>query len=142
MDISSALEIGSTGRSNDWILERAHFLVHNWGTYRPILWNCQHFAVFIAQITVATEESASIISRIMSSRREFVFNKRIQRHVGCMVGLGASTFVPVVGPALALGFWATARIRMATDYVKDTQIASQWKTFVGKCEELHQIWFR
>ncbi|KAL7934102.1 hypothetical protein V8C35DRAFT_303204 [Trichoderma chlorosporum] len=139
MDISAVLYLGKTARSNHWISERARYLITNWGTYRPVLWNCQHFSVFMAQITVSTNELPLVINRIMAARAKFVFGIRGSGHMGCGAGVVASSFVPVVGPALALGFWAAAGIRMVADWMKRRDIFSIWTQFREKFKELRQI---
>lgn len=59
-------------------------MCRSWGTYSPLDWNCQHFAVLLAQIAIDTDESARVMCRIL--RRRSITLAGIQSQVRMLVG--------------------------------------------------------
>ncbi|KAE9565939.1 hypothetical protein CGMCC3_g17887 [Colletotrichum fructicola] len=123
--ITAIYDVGLTHRGNDWIAQRGFEMCTAWGKYLRILWNCQHFAVFLTQITIDTDMSAKKMCRILYRRNEAVDNVRRTRHAGLGVMMGVSGLIPVVGPLLGFGSWATAGIYMITDESKDNIIRNK-----------------
>lgn len=64
---------------------------------------------------------------------------RRTRHAGLGVMTGVFGFIPVVGPLLAFGSWATAGIYVITDESKDTVIHNKVKEFTRRHVELKKM---
>lgn len=116
-------------------------MVQGWGAYKPLLWNCQHFASFLAQIIIDTNESTKTIRNLLSLQGKKVDDAVRNRHIGFMAGLGLG-LVPVVGPVLAVASWASAGIFLATDYQKNRDVASTMEKFSKKSEALQRLAWR
>jgi hypothetical protein len=56
-----------------------------------------------------------------------------------MAAMGASSFIPVIGPAVAFGSWATAGIYMVIDYWKVDAIQKTYKRLANRYEELQRL---
>jgi len=156
--ITTIEDIGVTTRGNGWIAERgkpvppdvlsirltgeqALEMCSGWGQYLPILWNCQHFAVLLTQMAVDTDMSARVTSYLFEKRSAAVQNVRGARNIGLAAIAASGSFVPVVGPLVALGSAATAGVYQYTDALKDNAITAKLWGFVDRYDELQKMFY-
>ncbi|KAK4238675.1 hypothetical protein C8A03DRAFT_33275 [Achaetomium macrosporum] len=117
--ITSIREIGCTSRSEVWFSGRNRELLKEWGVYRPLLWNCQEFAILMAQMAV---DSA-----------------RKKRDFGFAAGYAWLSAVPMVGRGLSFGCLLGLRGYRMTDAMKDWNIHKKLKDLVEKYPELQRL---
>lgn len=114
-------------------------MVSNWGTYYPVLWNCQHFSLFIAQLAIGTHEFSDLATRILNTRNEFVWDVVIKRNIACMAVSAAGKVIPVVGVTVGRIASVVAGGYMLTDVTKWKAIGSKWAEFRDRYHELQRI---
>jgi hypothetical protein len=111
-----------------------------WGEYRPILWNCHHFAALLAQLVVDTDVSASVIGKVLGAHHSEVHTIRVKRHLICM---GAFTLFGLTGFGLGVfAAWSVAGRYMLTDEEKESRIWEKVKELVKEYPELEKLFGR
>lgn len=100
-----------------------------WGTSYPFLWNCQYFAVFLAQVILRQESWGRAVPQLKALLRKLAearWGFRVVRHIACMAGmavLGATT--GGIGPLIP---WAVAGGSMASDAMAESDTSNQFRT--------------
>lgn len=116
-----------------------HELCSSWGKYLPLLWNCQHFAIFLTQIAVDTEVSARMMCHLLIKRARALDRIRKARNAGLLGFAVASSTVPVVGGVLGLtGFVAHSAYTHA-DSIKDSGIITKVSELFTTYDELMKM---
>ncbi|KFA78216.1 hypothetical protein S40288_10609 [Stachybotrys chartarum IBT 40288] len=137
--ITSIEELGSTTNTESMVFDCKRVLLEMWDQYLPILWNCQHLALMLAQIAVSSQRCTAIICALLSMRSEWVSQVRVGRHCGFIFGSGAMTLIPVVGPAASFGVWLVAGAYMVTDGMKDEKIRERWRKLARRYPQLQEV---
>ncbi len=112
-------------------------LLDQWGTYRPLLWNCQEFAVFMAQMAINTEESARTLRQLQRKRWESLLKLGERKYKGMGIALVLSSFVPVLSSFFF--FWFGAQGSFVSDAIKGGDIFIKTLELAGRYIELHQL---
>ncbi|KAI8948175.1 hypothetical protein F4801DRAFT_558132 [Xylaria longipes] len=112
-------KLGSTAATEHRIRCYKKRLLRMWGKYRPLVWNCQHFAMFLAQIVVRSSDCASKIRHLLSMRSDWLSSVRSEWHEALAV---ASSVVGYYAAIVGL----TMVPQLATDGVKDGKIWVTW----------------
>lgn len=161
--ITTVQDVGETARLDEWIFQRGSFnlaplvntrlqlmpstnsmfigwmVTKQWGPYRPLLWNCQHFSMMLAQMVIDTIESAETIETLWLVQRDEAWGVAFKRHMGFMAGMGAGFFVPVIGPVLAIGSWASAGVCIAVGDARYRAVDRIFKEMKERYVELQKL---
>lgn len=122
--ISAVQDIGVTTRFDEWIFQRGKLpnltqdcyenyqlkpmatglqISSKWRKYLPLQWNCQHFALFLAQMSVNTPESNDCVQSILNLRRSQLDSILSKADWGGFAFVTASCLIPVIGGAVGAG---------------------------------------
>jgi hypothetical protein len=111
-----------------------------WGTSYPFLWNCQYFAVFLAQVILRQESWGRAVPQLKALLRkleEARWGFRVVRHIACMAGmvvLGATT-----GGIGAFISWAVAGGSMASDAMAESDTSDKSRTLLQEFQALRLL---
>ncbi|RTE78920.1 hypothetical protein BHE90_006600 [Fusarium euwallaceae] len=136
--ISAVQDVGVTLRDDHWIFERGLRMSELWGTYRPLLWNCQHFAAFLAQMAIDTNDSAELIRTLLEMRQSRLSDIQHTREVACTKGMN-DTFYRIVGPAAAVASSVIVGIWVLADLWKTNVIDKTYRELVDTYKELERL---
>ncbi|KAI0864776.1 hypothetical protein F4860DRAFT_380267 [Xylaria cubensis] len=124
-------DLGPTTNSEYRISLYKGVLVRMWGKYRPMVWNCQHFAMVLACLAVGSPNCISKIRLLLSMRSYWLRSVRSKWHESLMVASSIVGWIPVIGP-IVVG-------HLANDGVKDGKIHDTWQQLASVFPKLEYV---
>ncbi|KAI1747632.1 hypothetical protein F4782DRAFT_419124 [Xylaria castorea] len=124
-------ELGSVTCSEFMISWYKKAVLRMWGKYRPLVWNCQHFAIVLARLVVDSPNCTSKIRLLLSMRSSWLRSVRSNWLENLMVAYNTVTYIPVVG-SIVVSY-------LAADGVGDGKVRDTWQQLASFFPELEDV---